>query len=103
MAENRLDIDGATITDNPDIQQIEFEGEIDGERYQFAARYEVLESLSGIVPDEDNAIALFGRYTDTIAEAALVALGHDADRDVIVVGEEDLMPAPDEPGASEQD
>ena len=102
MADNSLTIDGTTLEDDADLQQVAFEGEVDGDSYQFAVDYEVLETLSGIVPNEDNALSLFRRYEDAISAAALVALGHDSDRDVIVIGEEDLDGAPEEPGAGEE-
>lgn len=87
--DDRLFIDDATVFDNLDEQQVEFDGEVDGERLRFAVRHDVLEALSGERPD-GNAVALFGRHLDPIAGAALAALGHDRGTDLIIVSENDL-------------
>jgi hypothetical protein len=89
MAEDRLDIDMKTLEDDIDQQQVEFEGEVEDERYLFAVQYSVLEAISATIPDGD-ALAIFKAHTDEIADAALVALGRDPDSDTIVISEDDL-------------
>lgn len=89
MAEDRLEIDTATILDNVDERQVEFAAELDGEEYQFAARYDLLEALSGD-PPEDDAVDTFNRFIDAVSEAALSALSRDPDQAVVVVSENDL-------------
>ncbi len=86
---DRLDIDNSSIFDNLDEQQVEFAGEVDGDEYQFAVQYDVLEALSGDAPDGD-AADLFRRFADPIGDAALSALGRDRGREMIVVSENDL-------------
>lgn len=88
MAE-RLDIDNASILDNIDERQVEFAAEVDGDEYQFAVQYDVLEALSGDAPDGD-AEELFRRFIDPISDAALSALGRDRTSSLIVVSENDL-------------
>lgn len=89
MAVNQLDIDTATLLDNVDERQVEFSAEVDGEEYEFAIQYDVLEALSGDEPDGD-AIDTFNRFTDALSDAALSALSRNADADLIVVSENDL-------------
>lgn len=86
---DRLDIDNASIFDNLDEQQVEFAGEVDGDEYQFAVRYDLLEALTGDAPEGD-AAETFNRYVDPISDAALVALARDRDQAMIVVSENDL-------------
>ncbi len=86
---DRLDIDNASILDNIEENQVEFDGEVDGEEYQFAVRYDLLEALSGDAPDGD-AMDIFNRFVDPISDAALSALARDQDQPVIVVSENDL-------------
>lgn len=86
---DRLQIDDASILDNMDEQQVEFSGEVDGDEYQFAAQYDLLEALSGDAPDGD-AVDTFNRFIDTINDAALSALARDPDQSLIVVSENDL-------------
>ena len=88
MAE-RLDIDNASILDNLDEQQVEFEGEVDGDEYQFAVKYDLLEALSGDAPDGD-AVETFNRFVDPISDAALSALARDRDQAIVIVSENDL-------------
>ena len=88
MAE-RLDIDNASILDNLGEQQVEFEGEVDGDEYQFAVRYDLLEALSGDAPDGD-AVDTFSRFVDPISDAALTALARDRDQAIVIVSENDL-------------
>lgn len=86
---DRLDIDDASLLDNIDEQQVEFTGEVDGDEYQFAVQYDLLEALSGDAPDGD-ALDMFRRFADPINDAALSALARDRDQSVIVVSENDL-------------
>ena len=51
MAADKLDIDTASILDNPNERQVEFSGEVDAEELQFAVQYDVLEALSGDAPE----------------------------------------------------
>ena len=88
MAE-RLDIDNASILDNLDEQQVEFEGEVDGDEYQFAVKYDLLEALSGDAPDGD-AVDTFNRFVDPISDAALAALARGGDQAIVIVSENDL-------------
>lgn len=91
MAANRLDIDNATILDNLEEQQVEFTAEVDGDDYEFAVQYDVLEALSGDRPDEDeNAVDMFNRFIDPITDASLAALARDGDATLIMVSENDL-------------
>lgn len=86
---DRLDIDTTSIFDNEDEHQVEFAGEVDGDEYQFAVQYDVLEALSGDAPDGD-AIDTFNQFVDPISDAALAALARGDDAPVIVVSENDL-------------
>lgn len=88
MAE-RLIIDDTTILDNLGERQVEFTGEVDGDEYDFAVRYDLLEALSGDAPDGD-AVETFNRFVDPISDAALGALARDTDQPVVVVTENDL-------------
>jgi inhibitor of KinA sporulation pathway (predicted exonuclease) len=85
----RLDIDNSTILDNIDERQVEFTGEVDGDEYEFAVQYDVLEALTGDAPDGD-AVDTFQRYIDPISDAALSALSRNSDQAMIVVSENDL-------------
>jgi hypothetical protein len=85
----QLDIDVTTISDNLDDRRVEFTGEVDGDEYEFAVQYAVLEALSGSAPDQD-AVVQFNEFIDDIRAAALVALARDADATIIVVSENDL-------------
>jgi hypothetical protein len=89
MAADKMDIVQATIFDNEDEKLVEFTGEVDGDEYQFAVQYAVLEALSGDIPDGD-AVEQFNRFEDTVAEAGLVALARDSDQALIVISENDL-------------
>ena len=86
---NQLDIDISTIFDNIDEHQVEFTGEVDGDDYEFAVKYGVLEALSG-EPPEDDAEIRFNEFVDVIRDAALAALSRDTDAPVIIVSENDL-------------
>jgi len=89
MAAPTLDIDNSSLLDNIDERQVEFTAEVDGDEYQFAVQYDVLEALTGDAPDGD-ALDIFNRFVDPISDAALAALGRDSDQDMIVVSENDL-------------
>jgi hypothetical protein len=89
MAADRMDVDFSTIVDNPDERLVEFNGEVDGDEYEFAVQYAVLEALSGDAPDDD-AVELFNRFSDAIAEAGLVALARNSDPTPVVISENDL-------------
>ena len=89
MAEETLTVVSGTVEDNVSDRQVEFVGELDGEEYQFAVQYDLLEALSGDVPYGD-AVDLFDRYSDDILDAALSALGRDMEQAVVVVSENDL-------------
>ncbi|SFK33731.1 Protein of unknown function [Sphingomonas sp. NFR04] len=89
MAAPQLEIDDTTLFDNLDDRQLEFDGEVDGDAYQFAVQYSVLEALSGSQPDGD-AEESFRRYRDPILQAALAALAKGPDRPIIVISENDL-------------
>ena len=85
MADDALTVVKGTLEDNVADKQVEFVGEIEGEEYQFAVQYDVLEALSGDVP-EDDALELFERYSDDILEAALT----DSKSFLEVLGSEEL-------------
>ncbi|MES1971863.1 MAG: DUF1488 family protein [Pseudomonadota bacterium] len=89
MAADKMDIDLSTLLDNVDEQLVEFTAEVDGDDYEFAVQYAVLEALSGDAP-EDDAIDMFNRFSDSIAEAGLVALARNSDQGMIVISENDL-------------
>jgi len=89
MPAHQLEIDDTTVFDNLDDRQVEFDGEVDGEEYQFAVQYSVLEALTGDKPDGD-AEDSFRRHVDTIRDAALAALSNGPDRPIIVISENDL-------------
>jgi hypothetical protein len=89
MADDALTVIKDTVEDNVSERQVEFVGEVEGEEYQFAVQYDLLEALSGDVPDGD-AVELFERYSDDILEAALTALGREMEQTLIVVSENDL-------------
>ena len=89
MAADKMDIDLSTLLDNVDESLVEFTAEVDGDDYDFAVQYAVLEALSGDAP-EDDAIDQFNLFSDTIAEAGLVALARNSDQAMIVISENDL-------------
>lgn len=86
---DRLDIDNSSILDNLDEQQVEFAGEVDGDEYQFAVRYDLLEALTGDAPEGD-AVETFSRFVDPISDAALSALARDRAQEIVIVSENDL-------------
>lgn len=89
MATGQLEIHDSTIFDNIDATQVEFTAEVDGDEYEFAVEYSVLEALSGDRPEGDAALT-FIRFVDPISEAALSALARNSDASPIVVSENDL-------------
>lgn len=89
MAADKMDIDQSSITDNVHEQMVEFTADVDGDDIEFGVQYAVLEALSGDAP-EDDAVEMFNRFSDTIAEAGLVALARDSDPALIVISENDL-------------
>lgn len=93
MAEDRVNIDFDTLLDNIGDRQVEFSGWADGERYDFALQYDVLEALNGSVPDGDGATT-FPRHGDAIAVAAGKALARGTGIGRIIVSGNDL----DNPG-----
>jgi hypothetical protein len=86
---DQIDIDNSSIFDNLDEHQVEFSGEVDGDDYQFAVKYGVLEAISGEAPD-GNAETLFGQFIDVIRDASLSALSRGSDPAIIIVSENDL-------------
>jgi hypothetical protein len=89
MPAQQLDIDISTIFDNLDEHQVEFSGEVDGDDYQFAVKYSVLEAISGEAPDDDAEVT-FNQFIDVVRDAALSALSRDSEPEIIVVSENDL-------------
>ncbi len=89
MAEGQLEIDTATVLDNIDAELVEFTGEVDGDDYEFAVQYDLLEALSGDRPDGD-AVDMLNRFIDQVTDAALSALSRNSDANPIIVSESDL-------------
>lgn len=89
MASSQLEIDTSSILDNIEAELVEFTGEVDGDDYEFAVQYDLLEALSGDRPDGD-AADMFNRFIDQVTEAALSALSRNSDANPIVVSESDL-------------
>jgi hypothetical protein len=90
MAADKIDIDLASILDNPAERQVEFLGEVDAEEVQFAVQYDVLEALSGDAPEDDDAVEMFNRFSDVVAEAGLTALARNSDQSMVIISENDL-------------
>ena len=86
---NRLEIDRASITDNDVERQIEFSAEIDAEERDFAVKYAVLKELSGDEP-EDDALEIFDRFNDEIADFCADAALKRPTATVVIVDEGDL-------------
>ena len=89
MAGSQLEIDTNTILDNIDAELVEFTAEVDGDDYEFAVQYDLLEALSGDRPDGDGADML-NRFIDQVSDAALSALSRNSDAVPSVVSEADL-------------
>jgi hypothetical protein len=85
----RLEIDQATVTDNDVARQVEFTAEIDGDERDFAVDYAVLKALSGDEP-EDDALEIFERFGDEIAEICADAAEQRPSASVITIDEGDL-------------
>ncbi|HEX8485385.1 hypothetical protein [Sphingomonas sp.] len=90
MAEDRVTIDETTLLNDYDARVVEFDGEASGETYRFAVQYDVLEALSGDVPEDDEAALLVVRHGDDIATYAAAALARDPDQELIVISESDM-------------
>ncbi|MGH6616353.1 hypothetical protein [Sphingomonas sp.] len=89
MAADKMDVDMSTVLDNVHEELVEFSAEVDGDDYEFGVQYAVLEALSGDAP-EDDAVDMFNRFSDAIAEAGLVALARNSDPAMIIISENDL-------------
>ena len=89
MADNGLTIDTKSFFDNPADRQVEFRGEVDGEVYSFAARYAVIEALSGGHVGE-RPVEAFAAVQDEVARAGLIALARSDGNDLVIVDERDL-------------
>ena len=89
---SRLEIDQASLTDNDVAQQVEFTAEIDGDERDFAVQYGVLKELSGDEPDEpdDDALELFERFSDEIAEMCAEAASRHPNADLVTIDEGNL-------------
>ncbi|RYE97772.1 MAG: DUF1488 family protein [Oxalobacteraceae bacterium] len=85
----RLQIDHASLTDNDVTRQIEFVGEVDGDEYDFAVKYNVLKELSGDEP-EDDALELVERFSDEILDVCADVLAKRPSATVVIVDEDDL-------------
>jgi hypothetical protein len=89
MAADKMDIDMSTVLDNVHEELVEFSAEVDGDEYEFGVQYAVLEALSGDAPDDD-AVDMFNRFSDAIAEAGLVALARNSGSTMMIISENDL-------------
>ena len=89
MANSKLEIDTSSVLDNIDAELVEFTGEVDGDDYEFAVQYDLLEALSGDRPDGDG-VEMVNRFIDQVSDAALSALSRNSDANPIVVSEADL-------------
>lgn len=90
MAEDRVTIDTTTLLNDLDERHVEFDGEASGETHRFAVQYDVLEALSGDVPEDDEAVLLVQRHADEIADFAATALARDPDQELVVISENDM-------------
>ena len=86
---NSLKIDQASLVDNELEKQVEFTAEVDGDDRDFAVKYAVLKELSGDEP-EDDALELFERFSDEIAEACVEVAARRPSADLVVINESDL-------------
>jgi len=86
---SRLEIDQASVTDNDVTRQVEFTAEIDGDERDFAVKYGVLKELSGDEP-EDDALELFERFNDEIADMCVEAAIRQPSSNVVTIDEDDL-------------
>jgi hypothetical protein len=85
----KFEIDQASIIDNDVAQQVEFTAEIDGDERDFAVKYAVLKELSGDEPEED-ALEMFERFSDEIADAAADAADKQPSANVVIIDASDL-------------
>jgi hypothetical protein len=90
MSEQRVSIDPATLFDNVDERQVEFAGEIGGESRQFALRYDVMEALVGLGPDQTDIVPQVQHHLARIEQLAARALARDTDQELVVISENDL-------------
>ena len=89
MSDARVTIDPATLFDNVDERQVEFAGEVGADRYQFALRYDVVEALTGAIPEGD-VMPQVQRHLPAMEKLAANALARDYDQELIVISENDL-------------
>lgn len=89
MSDRNVTIDPATLFDNVDDRQVEFAGDAGAERYQFALRYDVMEALTGAIPEGD-VMAHVQRRLPEVERLATSALGRDYDQSLVVISENDL-------------
>lgn len=89
MGDENVTIDRASLADNPGERQVEFMGDAAGDLYAFAVRYEVLEALSG-QRTIDDPLALLGRFTAEIEQAAGRALARNSDVERVIVSGNDI-------------
>ena len=90
MSDTSVTIDPATLLDDPDALQVEFDGEASGDTYRFAVRYDALQALCGRYPNGE-AIAIARTHSDAIARAAAHALARGYDQEMVIVSENDLV------------
>ncbi len=86
---SRFEIDQASVTDNEVARQVEFTAEIDGDERDYAVKYELLKELSGDDPDDD-ALELFERFSDEIADTCTEVAARDPSATVVTVDKDDL-------------
>ena len=85
----KFEIDQASIIDNDVEKQVEFTAEVDGDERDFAVKYAVLKELSGDEP-EDDALEMFERFSDEIADAAPGAANRQPSANVVIIDASDL-------------
>ena len=90
MTDPSITIDPATLFDNVDERQVEFSGEADGELYSFALRYDVVEAMVGLGPDQTDVLPQVQRHLAQIERLAASALARDYDQELVVISENDL-------------
>ena len=89
MSEGRVTIDAATLFDNIDERQVEFDGDAGSDRYRFALRYDVVEAMTGTIPEGDVATQVRDQL-DRVEQLAASALSRDYDQELVVISENDL-------------
>ncbi|MBB5714523.1 hypothetical protein [Sphingomonas aerophila] len=90
MSDQRVTIEPASLFDNIEDGQIEFTGSADADAYRFALRYDVVEAMSGAIPQGD-ALAYVQANLTEIEPIAARALGRDYDQELIIISENDLV------------